>query len=110
MRAREVALRAQLHKIDGLEQTMAEMSMIVVILSTSLKQIIWLVEGTKKIRKEKRNMVGDLFHGWPYPRHFTEISLRQPLIHVKESSKNKNSKLYNHVDNNVTKDDVSKYF
>jgi hypothetical protein len=68
------------------------------------------VEGTNKIRKEKRNIVGDLFHGWPYPRHFTEISLRQPLIHVKESSKNKNSKLYNHVDNNVTKDDVSKYF
>jgi hypothetical protein len=63
MRAREAALRAQLHKIDGLEQTMAEMSMIVVILSTSLKQIIWLVEGTNKIRKEKRNIVGDLFHG-----------------------------------------------
>lgn len=110
MRAREVALRAQLHKIDGLEQTMAEMSLIMVILSTNLKQILWLVEGTNKIHKEKRNMVGDLFHGWPYLRHFTEISLRQPLIYVKESSKNKNSKLYNHVENNVTKDDASKYF
>jgi len=83
MKARETALRAQLHRIDGLEQTMAEMSLTMAMLSTSLKQIFWLVEGTNKIHKEKRNMLGDLFHSWPYLRPFTEIPFRQPLIHVK---------------------------
>jgi hypothetical protein len=39
MKARETALRAQLHRIDGLEQTMAEMSLTMAMLSTSLKQI-----------------------------------------------------------------------
>lgn len=60
--------------------------------------------------EEKRNVSRDLPRGRPNPKPIPEYPPRQPLFYLEDFSKNKISKLSDHVEDNMVKEGAEKQF